>query len=120
MIYYTIREILNHTDGKILIIVPNINLVIQMGSDFKNYGWDCNDLTLLCAELKKDVDFSKRVLISTYQSLLTKEHDFFEDFNTVIIDEVHLAKEEKFLTEILKASINAKYVLGYTRFITTI
>lgn len=114
MIYYTIREILKRIKGKILIVVPNINLVIQMGGDFKKYGWDCDELTLLCAELKKDVDFSKRVLVSTYQSLLLKETDFFEEFEAVIIDEVHLAKEEKKLTKILQTSINAEYVLGYT------
>lgn len=114
MIYYTIREILKKEKGKILVVVPNINLVIQMGGNLAEYGWDCDELTLLCAELKKDVNFDKRVLVSTYQSLMSKDQEFFEEFEAIIIDEVHLAKEEKILTNILKYAINAKYRLGFT------
>lgn len=72
--YLMIREILDVTVGKIVLIVPDIGLVEQMYNDFIEYsvnnGWDVEANCHKIYDYKgatKETD--KRVIISTYQSL---------------------------------------------------
>lgn len=114
IIYSIIRYILEVTQGKILLVVPNITLVNQMFTDFKDYGW--NDI-----ENHVDILYSgkkitnKRVLISTYQSIYKKGVDFFSEFDAILMDECHgLNLDSKSLKSIMIKCENAIYRLGFT------
>ena len=125
-----IRELLDKIDGKILLIVPTIALVTQMYEDFREYsvnnGWDVE------ANVHKiygdsDKVTNKRVVISTYQSIYNDPQDrdviqkkvnkrgvvYFEDFEAIISDEVHLSSANS-ITSIMNKSINARYRIGLT------
>jgi len=80
-------------DERILIVVPTINLVTQLKSDFKDYsslnGWDVDEFVSLSTD--KAGTRNKRILITTWQSVFKLGPDWFEDFRAMIFDEVHLA-----------------------------
>jgi superfamily II DNA or RNA helicase len=72
IIYSKIRYHLDNMGQNVLLVVPSTQLVEQMFSDFKDYssenGWDVEEnVQILYAG--KDRVFSKKVLISTWQSL---------------------------------------------------
>ena len=115
IIYILIRYyemLLSETEqDKILILVPTTSLVEQMYSDFIDYGW-------LDAYLQKvysghDRKVSKKVVISTWQSLYKMPKSYFEQFGCVIGDEAHLFKS-KSLTSILTKLHLCKYRFGLT------
>lgn len=111
-IYLTIRKILQNSDSKILIIVPTINLVNQLASDFEDYGWNADKYVhRIHGGMEQDTD--KPVVISTWQSLITFSKNYFKDFDAVIIDEAHTA-QAKSITNICTALVNAKYRIGTT------
>jgi superfamily II DNA or RNA helicase len=116
IIYTLIRWYL--TQGKrVLLIVPNTSLVVQMYGDFKDYssenGWDAEEN---CNQIYYDTDrdYTKPVQISTWQSLAKiEDKKFFEQFDVVIGDEAH-QYAAKIVTGILKSCKNA-----FARFGTT-
>ena len=113
MIYNAIRCLQAKGLKKILLVVPNIILIDQMYDDLVDYGseeyGEC--LTRLGGGHKPD--FSKPVLISTWESLQYKDADFFEDFDAVFVDECHGSKAMK-LCNIIKFCTNAQYKIGTT------
>ena len=115
IIYILVRyyEILlrEHQNDKILILVPTTSLVEQMYSDFIDYGW-------LEAYMQKiysghDKNVSKKVVISTWQSIYKFPKKYFEQFGCVIGDEAHLFKA-KSLTSVLTKLHLCKYRFGLT------
>lgn len=113
VIYSIIRFILGITEGKILLIVPNVSLVNQMFNDFKDYGWTaCESYTNILYSGKKP-DWSKPILISTWQSVYKKTSSFFESFNAVIVDETHGAKANS-IKSVLEKCTGADYRIGLT------
>lgn len=115
IIYILVRyyEILlrEQQNDKILILVPTTSLVEQMYSDFIDYGW-------LEAYMQKiysghDKNVSKKVVISTWQSIYKFPKKYFEQFGCVIGDEAHLFKA-KSLTNILTKLHLCKYRFGLT------
>jgi superfamily II DNA or RNA helicase len=110
MLYLILRKIVDQ--GKVLIIVPTVNLVEQLASDFKNYGFDSDTLIhKIHAGIEKDSN--KPIIISTWQSLFRLPPKYFHQFKSVICDEVHLAKA-KSLTDILTKLVYTKYRFGTT------
>ena len=105
---------------KTMIVVPNKTLVEQLYKDFIDYGWKNIDIcvTKLYDEEKKNVDFRKPVLITTWQSIYKKEKSFFEDYQAVICDEAHQSKAQA-LSTILKSCTNASYKIGTTGTLST-
>jgi superfamily II DNA or RNA helicase len=118
IIYVLIRYYLSRLpeDKKILIIVPTTGLVSQMLSDFEDYSnlssWNAkrNCHTVYSGQAKKS---TKRVTISTWQSLYKLPQSEFKDFGAVIGDECHLFKA-KSLTGLLTKLSNAEYRVGTT------
>jgi len=98
-------------NDKILILVPTTSLVEQMYSDFIDYGW--LDAYLQRVYSGHDRNVSKRVVISTWQSLYKMPTKYFEQFGCVIGDEAHLFKA-KSLTSILTKLHMCKYRFGLT------
>jgi len=75
----------NHYVEKILLVVPRSDLVVQFQRDLEEYGFDMNRVGLYFGKVK---DNDKDLLIATWQSLQNiDERDFFEQFDSLIIDE---------------------------------
>jgi superfamily II DNA or RNA helicase len=96
---------------KILILVPTTSLVEQMYSDFIDYGWQEEYMQKIYSGHDKNV--TKRVVISTWQSIYKFPTKYFEQFGCVIGDEAHLFKA-KSLTSILSKLHLCKYRFGLT------
>lgn len=113
-IYCSIRYLLKN-NKQVLLVVPNISLVEQMYSDFKDYGWmDIDDYAVrLYSNKIKNFDNTKPVLITTWQSIFRKSENFFERFGGIIVDEVQHLKSVSIQT-IAKKCKNADYRLGFT------
>jgi superfamily II DNA or RNA helicase len=117
MIYLLCRWILDqNSTGKILIIVPTTSLVAQMLADFREYSksdsWraDRNIHTIMSG---KEKTTSKRIIISTWQSIYNQPTTYFDDFIGVFGDECHLFKA-KSLTSIMTKAKRTKYRIGTT------
>lgn len=100
-----------------LIIVPRIQLGEQLFRDFSEYSklgeWNTlgSDVQLIHGGQSKTV--SKRVVISTWQSIFEFPPEFFERFSYVICDEVHEAKA-KSISYIMNSCVNAYDRIGMT------
>lgn len=117
MLYLLTRWILDkHSSGKILIIVPTTSLVAQMSADFREYSkkdsWkaDRNIHTVMSGKEKTS---SKRIIISTWQSIYNQPYDYFDDFIGVFGDECHLFKA-KSLNSIMTKARKTTYRIGTT------
>lgn len=95
---------------KTLFIVPTTGLVHQLASDFKSYGYN-SDCHLITSGKEKDTDC--QYTISTWQSIFRMPPEWFNQFEVVICDEVHLAKAAS-LTKIMCNLANCKYRFGFT------
>lgn len=120
IIYTYIRFLLDVVKlNKILLLVPTTTLVEQMYNDFYDYSninkWDVskNCQKIYSDIKKKDRDYDKKVIISTWQSIHEWGIEFFEKFDAFICDEVHLAKGDS-IQKIASKCINASYRLGVT------
>lgn len=127
LMIYMILKILQENmlfdpEQKMLVIVPSITLVEQMYADFINYsklnGWAAEEL---CTKMhsKAKPDYDKKILITTWQSLMDKDEDFFKHYQAVILDEAHKigksnTKESKEVEKEINKCINAEYLLGFT------
>ena len=113
--YIFFRYMLEH-DFKSLLVVPSINLVDQMFSDFVDYGFEnAKDyIKQIGGEHKGTKDLSEKpIVISTWQSLQRMTADQFEIFDSIVIDEAHTAKSDV-LDSIIKKSNKAKWKIGMT------
>ena len=97
---------------KILFIVPNVSLVLQANEDFQDYNY-MNRIKLKVQQIYagKKIKPNKNLVIGTYQSLVKKSKDYFDQFGAVIVDETHKAKSISIKT-ILGKCKNAKYKFG--------
>jgi len=82
------------TSKKILMIVPTVDLVIQGCEDFYEYNETAVKLNLEIQQIYSGSTIRNRsnIVIGTYQSLVKKKKDYFDQFDTVIVDETHKAK----------------------------
>jgi superfamily II DNA or RNA helicase len=118
VIYTLIRRFLEDKDEKVILIVPSTHLVEQMYSDFADYSQadDSFDSEEMCQRLygaypSKVV--TKRVLISTWQSLQNLETTWFQQFGMLLVDEAHGAQAKE-IKRIAEAATNATYRIGLT------
>ena len=112
IIYVLMRYLLSSFENDVLVIVPTTSLVEQMYNDFKSYGYDVEHN---CHRIYsgKDKNTSKRVIISTWQSIYRFQPNWFSRFGTVFGDECHGFKS-KSLTTIMNKCIEAEYRFGTT------
>lgn len=83
---YIIYLILKHIKKRTLIVVPTISLVHQMTSDFIKYdAKSTNWIHKIMAGADKNS--KKPIVISTWQSLLDQDAEWFDQFDVVIGDE---------------------------------
>jgi len=99
-----------------LLIVPRSALVEQMFSDFQDYSTkNGKDMFKYCWRVYsgRDKESKHPIIISTWQSLQRLPKEYFEQFDYVITDEVHLA-QAKALSDILTKCTKAEYRVGVT------
>ena len=102
---------------KVLLIVPTTSLVKQMVGDFAKYSendphFDANECHEIMAGLDKGHK-TKRIYVSTWQSIYKMQKGYFQQFGMVIGDEAHGFKA-KSLTSILTKCTEAGYRYGLT------
>jgi superfamily II DNA or RNA helicase len=110
LIIYMLVRYLRSLNKKVLIVVPTIDLTIQIQGDFKDYNASddfMSQVQLMGGEYNSK-EVIQPVLISTYQSCNKAD---LSSFDVVINDEVHLAKSATLLN-ILKNPFTQK--LGVT------
>ena len=97
---------------RILFIVPNVSLVVQAHEDFHDYNYmNKADLRIQQIFAGQKVKSNKNIVIGTYQSLIKKDKEYFEQFDAVIVDETHKAKSASIKT-ILQKCTKSKYRYG--------
>ena len=112
LIIYCIIRMMTTLGKRSLLIVPTTSLVEQMYKDFEDYSWKAED-HVQRKYYGYEIDESKPVVISTWQSLATFDKKYFEQFDCVIGDEAHLYKSKE-LQKIMSACVNAEYRTGTT------
>ena len=98
-------------DQKVLVVVPTTSLVEQMTNDFKDYGYEIENVHKIYSG--KDKDTECPIIISTWQSIYKLGSPWFEQFGMVIGDECHGFKS-KSLTTIMNKCTEAAYRFGTT------
>ena len=115
IIYCLIRWHLE-SGRKCIIVVPTTSLVEQMYSDFEDYS-SHNGFSVPenCQKLYSGFtrDFTKNVLITTWQSIYTQPKQWFEQFDVIIGDEAHQFKATSLVT-IMERMQHVKYRIGTT------
>lgn len=114
IIYMIIRFLLKkELVNNILLTVPSISLVDQMYNDFIEYGWE--DAGDFCETQYGGhrASFDKPILITTWQSLLTQDRDFFEKLDCIIGDECHGLRGVK-QSDMFGYAKNATFKIGTT------
>jgi len=101
---------------KTLLIVPTINLVNQMASDFREYGYT-GTIHASTDGLSKSENIDCDICITTWQSLnngkTKKPKSWYDQFEVVIGDEAHGMKADS-LIQILSSLDRCKYRFGTT------
>ena len=112
ILIYNLLRMKDDKSNKILIVVPTTSLVEQLFKDFKDYGYNSfRNVHRIYQGMSKTT--SKRVIISTWQSIYQQPKKWFEQFGMVIGDEAHLFKAVS-LTKIMNKLENCKYRVGLT------
>jgi len=97
---------------RMMVVVPNMNLIIQTNEDFDLYNnGKLKYITQLIHggtdKTKKEVD----LIIGTYQSLVKRELFFFEGIDAVCVDEAHHTNASS-IKKILVNCIDSTYAIG--------
>ena len=99
-----------------MVIVPTVNLVSQLYTDFGEYSyadnWDVRDEVHMVYQ-GQDKGSEKQIIISTWESIYKLGIDYFGNFDVVIGDEAHGFKANS-LTNIMQRSYKAQYRFGTT------
>ena len=115
-IIYTAMRWHVEQNRKCIIIVPTTSLVEQLFADFEDYstanGWKVSGH---CQKLYSGFskDFTKDVLITTWQSVYLQPKAWFRQFNVIFGDEAHQFKA-KSLTTVMEKMDNIRYRIGTT------
>jgi superfamily II DNA or RNA helicase len=118
MMRYYLDSNYDHIADKVLLIVPTTSLVKQMVGDFAKYSENdaMFDAEGMCHEIMAGKDKgheTKKIYVSTWQSIYKMQKGYFQQFGMVIGDEAHGFKA-KSLTSILTKCSNANYRYGLT------
>jgi superfamily II DNA or RNA helicase len=97
LIIYIVTRFMLAIEKDVMVIVPTLQLVHQMDSDFTDYN---NGRPLDVHKIMGGVDksVSKRVTVTTWQSVVKQPRSWFDRFGCVIGDEAHLFKAQSLVT----------------------
>lgn len=95
---------------RVLIVVPTINLVTQVVSDFTGYNRESVKLNLLFEKVFADgtPEPGANIVVGTYQSLVKRSPEWLAGFDLVLVDEVHQAKSNSIKTILEKCTGSAR------------
>ena len=116
LIIYSILRWHLENNRKCIIIVPTTSLVEQLYADFEDYssanGWDTKHH---CQKLYSGFtkEFTKDVLITTWQSVYLQPKSWFKQFDVIFGDEAHQFKA-KSLTGVMEKMDTIRYRIGTT------
>ncbi len=119
IIYSAIRALLaeiGRPQRRILLVVPTTSLVEQMVGDFAEYSENNEfDAEKMCHKIYSGREKHNKcpVTVSTWQSIYKKGQKWFEHFDTVIVDEAHLASGDC-ITKLMEKCVNAEFRIGLT------
>lgn len=112
---YSIVRYLVENDKKVLVVVPTIGLTTQMKNDFIDYSKNKDkfedQIHIIYSGKEKQTD--KPVTISTWQSIYKMGKEWYQQWDAILVDEVHQAKATS-LTTIVESCTNAEYKVGFT------
>lgn len=101
----------------ILLVVPNLSLIQQMFSDFKEYALNLfdisNEIYMIYGGQNRNNFLNRKIIISTWQSIFRESKEWFANFDTIIFDEAHSCKAEC-LKGILENAISTSHKFGFT------
>jgi superfamily II DNA or RNA helicase len=116
LIIYSILRYHLEYGRKIILIVPTTSLVEQMYADFEDYS-SANGFNVEqhCQKLYSGFpkDFTRDVLITTWQSVYKQPRNWFRQFNVMFGDEAHTFKA-KSLTDTMGKMDTIPYRIGTT------
>ena len=115
-IIYSIMRWLVDRGNKCILIVPTTSLVEQMFSDFEDYSSVNNwSVKANCQKLYSGFpkEFTKQVLITTWQSVYLQPKSWFRQFDAMFGDEAHNFKA-KSLTGVMEKMDTIQYRIGTT------
>lgn len=118
MIYVLIRYLMTRINGQTILIVPSAYLVEQMYKDFQNYGW--KSIKKKCSRhySKTEKNYNKKLIITTWQTLQNIENEQLENLlnnlKCIIVDEVHVLENTKYIKKFLESSENVELRFGFT------
>lgn len=99
-----------------LLVVPNLGLIKQMFSDFKDYSshneYDIDSTTQIIAEGQAK-QITKPLILATWQSIYKLPSKWFNQLDVIFQDEVHGAKAEC-VKGIFEKATEVKYRIGVT------
>lgn len=116
MMYAITKYLLQRQGGgckRGLIIVPTINLVAQMYTDFLDYSQNKMEGKVQIIYQGHSTEAVAPVIVSTWQSIYDMPPAWFEQFDFVIGDEAHGFKADS-LKRVMTNLVNAKYRIGTT------
>lgn len=118
IIYLYVKWYIENHDDNVLIIVPTTSLVEQMSKDFADYSshddsFDADTEIHKIYSGKEKENFDARIIISTWQSAINLNAEWFLQYGMIIGDEAHLFKA-KSLNKIMGMLVNAPYRIGTT------
>lgn len=120
IIYVLVRYyqlITNDFNKSHLIIVPDKGLVEQLYQNLEEFSQNNKDWNVYdnCQKITGDYEkiIKKEIVISTWQSIYENDKEYFEQFESIIIDETHKAKNESF-KKIFDKCPHIKYRVGLT------
>lgn len=114
MVAYIVFAYLVHTKkiNHLLMIVPNVSLVVQATNDFLEYNeQDQVKLRIQQVYSGTEKNVGCNLTIGTYQSLVKLGQEYFNKFDSVIIDETHKAQTVS-ITKIMNKLTHADYRIG--------
>lgn len=88
---FLIYNLMRAHEGRKLLIVPNILLLNQMLSDFKEYDLDKSIIkNIQFIKEGQTKEITKEITVSTWQSIYKLPKKWFDQFNVLVGDEAHL------------------------------
>ena len=103
--------ILQTLGKKSLVIVPSIQLVKQGIKDINEYTGGELKVGGICGNL--DIDGSEQIVIGTFQSLIKRPKQFFEQFEVLCVDEAHKIPC-KSIKDLIDRCSNVDFRFGFT------
>lgn len=101
---------LENYEGKVLILVPTTALVDQMKADFVDYGlFPAAAIGQLRGGKKPSND--QLIVVSTWQTAIKQDPEWFEQFGMLLCDEMHLAVG-KSITTIINRLAHCPFKIG--------